>query len=427
MRQKPSLFSILLWVALAALCVGIVVMAPGTVDAYVTLAREQQASPTPTAFTGSVLAVTLNPGDTPTPTQLVLKPGVKSDEVTKLQTKLKELGYLSGEVDGQYGPGTAEAVKLFQEQTGLAPDGVAGNATLTTLYGGNAPTYIPTPTPSATPSRLQKGDQGTAVSSLQQRLKDLGYLSGAVDGDYGGATQEAVRFFQRQNGLEVDGVCGPGTMAAVFATDAPHAQATPTPDPSQLPLLVNRDHPVSEDYTPGKLVLLRNVLPASLVYVKGSEIQGDAEAVDALKTMFEAAKADGVTGFQVSAGYRSFQYQQELFDKQVNAYLQDGRTKASAVSATRQTVADPGTSEHHTGLAFDITVAGTIFKGTKQQIWLHKHCWDYGFIVRYQEGKEDITGFIAEDWHIRYVGVTHATAMRDQALTLEEYIQQLSK
>ena len=90
-------------------------------------------------------------------------------------------------------------------------------------------------------------------------------------------------------------------------------------------------------------------------------------------------------------------------------------------------MADPGTSEHHTGLAFDITVAGTIFKGTKQQIWLHKNCWDYGFIVRYQDGKEDVTGFIAEDWHIRYVGVEHATAMRDQNLSLEEYLAKLTQ
>ena len=427
MQHKPSVFTILLWVALAGLCVGVIVMAPGTVDAYVTLAREQQAMPTPTANTGSVLMVTADPANTPTPTQLLLKLGAKSEEVTKLQTKLMELGYLTGEADGQYGQATAQAVKLFQAQLGLAADGVAGSATLTALYSTTAPTYIPTPTPSPTPSQLQKGDKGDAVTALQQRLKDLGYYSGTVDGDFGGGTQEAVRFFQQQNGLDVDGVCGPGTMAAVFAETAPRAQATPTPNPSELPILVNRDHPVAEGYKPTGLVLLRNVLPASLVYVKGSEIEGDATAVAALQEMFEAAKADGITGFQISAGYRSYDYQQELFNKQVDAYLQDGRTKASAISATRLTVADPGTSEHHTGLAFDITVAGTIFKGTKQQIWLHKNCWDYGFIVRYQDGKEDVTGFIAEDWHIRYVGVEHATAMRDQNLSLEEYLAKLTQ
>ena len=72
--------------------------------------------------------------------------------------------------------------------------------------------------------------------------------------------------------------------------------------------------------------------------------------------------------------------------------------------------------------AFDITVAGTTFKGTEQQKWLQKHCWDYGFIVRYQEDKEAITGFLAECWHIRYVGVRHSVIMRDQNLCLEEYL-----
>ena len=88
-------------------------------------------------------------------------------------------------------------------------------------------------------------------------------------------------------------------------------------------------------------------------------------------------------------------------------------------------MADPGASEHHTGLAFDITVAGTIFKGTEQQIWLHKHCWDYGFIIRYQEDKEDITGVTYESWHYRYVGVEHAKIIMKEGLCLEEYLQRI--
>ena len=427
MRQKPSITTLLLWVALAACCVGIYLLAPGTMDAYTSLDRERNATPTPTANTASMLMVTADPANTPAATALVLKLGTAGDEVTRLQTQLKTLGYYTGEVDGQYGQATALAVKLFQNQQGLIADGLAGADTLASLYGGKADYYIPTPTPSPTPSKLSKGDQGDAVKSLQQRLKDLGYYAGSVDGDYGGGTQEAIRLFQSQNGLDVDGVCGSATMAAVFASDAPAVQVTPTPDPATMPLLVNRTHPVPQDYQASDLVVLRNVLPSSLVYVKGSEIQGNREAVDALKEMFEAAKADGITGWQISAGYRSYAYQQKLFDDKVQEYLKDGRTKASAVSATQQTVADPGTSEHHTGLAFDITVADTIFKGTKQQIWLHKNCWDYGFIVRYQEGKEAITGFTAEVWHIRYVGVQHSVVMRDKGWCLEEYLQAMGE
>jgi len=173
--------------------------------------------------------------------------------------------------------------------------------------------------------------------------------------------------------------------------------------------------------------VLRNVLPASLVYVKGSDIQGNREAAAALQEMFEAAKADGITGWQVSAGYRSYAYQQQLFNDQVAAFVSQGKSKTAAISATRLTIADPGTSEHHTGLAFDITVADTIFKGTKQQIWMNKNCWDYGFIIRYPEGKEKITGYVAECWHIRYVGVQHSTVMRDHDWCLEEYIAAMTK
>lgn len=248
-----------------------------------------------------------------------------------------------------------------------------------------------------------------------------------MDGDFGGGTQEAVRLFQSQNGLDVDGVSGGATLAAVFASDAPTVSVTPTPDPASLPILVNKDHPITADYQPQDLVNLRNVLPSSLVYVKGSDIQGNREAATALQTMFEAAKEDGITGWQISAGYRSYNYQQQLFQDKVDEYIAQGKSKADAVAATKLTVADPGTSEHHTGLAFDITVANTIFKGTKQQIWLSKHCWDYGFIIRYQEGKEKITGFVAECWHIRYVGVQHSTVMRDHDWCLEEYIEEMTK
>ena len=427
MRKKPTVFTLVLWVALAGCCVGVLLLLPKTIDAYNAYTIERDATPTPTAVVASVLQVTVDPANTPSPTPMVLSAGSSGDAVTKLQTRLQALGFYSGALDGQYGQGTATAVKLFQSQHGLTADGLAGTETLNALYSDAAETYIPTPTPSPTPSMLSKGDKGDAVRALQQRLKDLGYYNGNVDGDFGGGTQEAVRLFQSQNGLDVDGVSGGATLAAVFASDAPTVSVTPTPDPASLPILVNKDHPITEDYRPQDLVDLRNVLPSSLVYVKGSDIQGNRDAAAALQTMFEAAKADGITGWQISAGYRSYAYQQQLFQKQVDDYMAQGKSKADAVAATKLTVADPGTSEHHTGLAFDITVANTIFKGTKQQIWLQKHCWDYGFIIRYQEGKEKITGFVAECWHIRYVGVQHSTVMRDRDWCLEEYIQEMTK
>lgn len=422
MKRMPKPMTLLLCAVLAVAVAAIALLLPRTLDSRRVLDRERAATPTPTADVRSMLRVTPDPNNTPTPTAMLLKTGVKGDEVTRLQTRLKELGYYTGEVDGQYGQGTAEAVKLFQAQHGLDSDGIAGEATRTQLYAQAAQTYIPTPAPSPTPSLVKKGDSNDAVRAMQQRLKELGFYSGAVDGDFGGGTEEALRLFQRQHGLDVDGIAAQKTFALLYSEDAKQVAVTPTPDPSQMPLLVNRSHPVSEDYQPADLVKLKNVLPSSLAAVKGSDIEGDRTAVNAMIEMFEAAQADGVTNWQISAGYRSYRYQQELFDKQVAEYRSEGFSKDKAISATRNTVADPGQSEHHTGLAFDITVPGVAFKGTEQQKWLHKHCWDYGFIIRYQEDKEKITGFLAECWHIRYVGLPHSTDMRDRSLCLEEYV-----
>ncbi|MBE0601614.1 MAG: peptidoglycan-binding protein [Firmicutes bacterium] len=413
----------LLWAALALLLLGVGIMVPRTLDAYNTLSIERSATPSPTADIASMLNVTIDPNNTPAPTALVLRRGMQNDAVKKLQQTLMDLGYYDGVVDGQFGDATAAAVMLFQAQHGLSADGLAGTDTLSLLYSSNAETYVPTPTPTVTPSVIRKGEHSDRVTAVQERLQELGYYTGEVDGQFGNGTEEAVRLFQRQNGLDVDGIIGNQTLAAVMDAGAARIIVTPTPDPATLPVLVNRDNLLPENYKPDNLVLLRNVLPSSLVYVKGSEIEGTPEAADALKRMFQAAASDGVTGWQISAGYRSYAYQKKLFDDSVDEYMASGSSNANAISSTRLTVADPGASEHQLGLAFDITVADTIFKGTPQQKWLEKNCWDYGFIIRYQDGKEDITGYLAEDWHIRYVGLPHSLTMLNRSWALEEYIE----
>ena len=421
-KKTPSLLSIILWVLLAASLSAVFFLAPRTYRSYQEMQVQVQATPTPTANVQSVLLVTIDPNNPPSPTPMILKNGSMGVEVERLQERLKELQYYPGDVDGQYGQGTSAAVKLFQAQHQLTDDGLAGSDTLTALYAQNAQTYIPTPAPSPTPSKLEKGAKGGSVRELQTRLQELNFYTASVDGDYGNGTEAAVRNFQAQHNLTADGVATAETLALLNSGQASILIPTPTPDPATAPMLVNRDNPVPEQYKPGSLVNLRKTLPSDLVYVKGSDIEGDPTAVKALQDMLEAAKKDGVTSFQVSAGYRSIAYQQKLFDDSVASYISKGSNRAGAISSTRLTVADPGASEHHTGLAFDITVADTIFKGTPQQIWLHKHCWDYGFIIRYQEDKEKITGILAEAWHIRYVGVQHSIPMRDQNLCLEEYL-----
>ena len=95
------------------------------------------------------------------------------------------------------------------------------------------------------------------------------------------------------------------------------------------------------------------------------------------------------------------------------------------LSATYNTVAPAGTSEHQTGLAFDITVPNVSFTGTAQQKWLHEHCAKYGFVVRFTADKQKLTGFVAESWHFRYVGVEAAQTMAQNNWCLEEYVEKM--
>lgn len=340
---------------LAALAVAAVILGLQVTQLAGRTAEEARTTPTPVPVAGNVMQVTIDPSQ-PTP-EPILRAGSEGEEVKELQARLQTLGYYTGEIDGQYGPGTREAVRLFQEQNGLGADGIFGGETRAALYSAQARPITLTPSPDPT---------ATAAPTI----------AGA---------------------------------AAGFREDG-------------LPLLVNQANPLPEGYQPQELVNMTDYCDGSLVKIKGSGIEGERVAVDALLVMLQAAHAEGITVWQVSAGYRSVAYQQQLLDDKIYEYRQQGFSGANARSAALKTVAAPGSSEHHTGLAFDITVPGVAFKGTQQAQWLAENCWDYGFILRYQADKEAITGITAEPWHVRYVGVEHALIMRDENLCLEEYI-----
>ena len=296
-------------------------------------------------------------------------------------------------------------------------------------------TEQPTPAVTHTPAELQAqgiftvGASGDEVTRLQQRLKDLGYLNGKVDGKYGGGTKRAVISFQRRNGLKTDGVAGETTLAKLYADDAVAAPENTEPVDvlaGEVPMLVNADHPVDEYFVPADLVYLKDVLDKKLATIKYKKTQGVRTAVEALQTMLEAAKEDKITKWQVSAGYRTWDDQVKLLNAKISSYRKKNKdwSSSKARRAALKSVAEPGCSEHHLGLAFDINVKGAkTFSSTKQYKWLKENCWDYGFIMRYTKEKEKITGFIAEAWHIRYVGVNHAKYMQEHDLCLEEYIE----
>lgn len=170
---------------------------------------------------------TAEPGASPT-AEPALKRGSSGERVTALQQKLKNLGYYTGTVDGDYGDGTVKAVKAFQSRNGLTADGVAGEATLKLIHSGNAkkaatPSPKPTATPKPTSSALRVGSTGAKVKSMQQRLKALGYYTGSVDGTFGEGTRKALVAFQKANGLTADGVAGTATLNKLHSSSAKSA------------------------------------------------------------------------------------------------------------------------------------------------------------------------------------------------------------
>ncbi|MBQ6527590.1 MAG: D-alanyl-D-alanine carboxypeptidase family protein [Clostridia bacterium] len=330
--------------------------------------EEMSRTATPDPVYGNVMAVTIDPSK-PTPAP-VIKRGSRGEGVLLLQTRLQELGYNPGNPDGEFGPGTEEALILFQQQNGLEPDGVAGAATNAVLYSSSARAYTapastPTPQPTAVPT-APPTDPPTPEPAARRKMYET------ADG---------------------------------------------------FPLLVNKQHLLPDDYEPYELVTMNDYCPSSIVKIKYSSTLAEKEAVDALLTMLQAGIDAGLKNWQISAAYRTTDQQQRLFNNRVSSYMKEnGLSRSKAISATRKTVADPGTSEHHLGTAFDVTIPGTSFGSTKQAKWLAEHCWEYGFILRYTKEKQNITGFLAEPWHFRYVGVEHSLIMRDEDLCLEEYL-----
>ena len=139
------------------------------------------------------------------------------------------------------------------------------------------------------------------------------------------------------------------------------------------------------------------------------------ENAEANNALYELQNAAYLAGFDMPllSGYRSYDYQKSLYE---NYVARDGEEAANRYSAK------PGTSEHQTGLAFDVGEMSWTYGETAAGQWLVNHCAEFGFILRYLPNKEDITGYMYEPWHIRYVGVEHATAIMSQGITLEEYL-----
>lgn len=280
-----------------------------------------------------------------------------------------------------------------------------------------------TPAPSPTPGMLAYGSQGEMVRTMQERLKALGYYDGEIDGQYGNGTRQAVTLFQRQHQLDDDGIAGSKTLSMLYSDAAKTMQ---TADTLTEILLVNAARPLPDGFVPADLVRVQDLAGDLFVEYGDDQVRGVREAVEALMDMIRAARAEGVSPWKLREGYRTFDYQQQIFDHQVEELMAERNlSRAQAISAARLTVADPGKSEHHTGLAFDLNVPGQFFADTAQYLWLRENCWEYGFIMRYTDEKEEITGILGEEWHVRYVGREHSLKIRELGYCLEEYVEYL--
>jgi len=183
-------------------------------------------------------------------------------------------------------------------------------------------------------------------------------------------------------------------------------------------VLVNKENKLPQDYETDDLVY------PTIPFTFEEKIEKrmlKTVAASAIEDLFTAASEEGLDLAGVSA-YRSHSTQESLFNYYVN---RDGLEAALSYCAV------PGTSEHETGLAIDVTArdgscaAEDCFGDTQEAAWLAQHAPEYGFIIRYPEGKEDITGYKYEPWHLRFVGTTIAQEIAEQNLTLEEYSQTL--
>lgn len=180
-------------------------------------------------------------------------------------------------------------------------------------------------------------------------------------------------------------------------------------------ILVNKSNPLPKEFEVELKLMYDNVNRAAV------------EAYQPLNDMLAAGRAEGLN-FEICSSYRDVKVQERLFSEDVEVLMEQGYTYEEAYAEVEKETMPPGHSEHSTGLAFDIVAlsyqmldAGQ--ENTLETQWLHEHCAEYGFILRYPKGKEEITDISYESWHYRYVGVEAATYIMENGICLEEYLE----
>ena len=306
------------------------------------------AAATPTPAPQATQRPTPVPAPTAEPTPMsfyTLRYGQYSDAVRMLQARLKSLGYLSGNVDGDYGMQTVEAIERFQEAIGMDIDGSMATGYLQErLFSGTAPVYSqPTPGPEPQYRMLSAGDSGDDVKALQARLRQLGYFDGEIGGNYLTKTTAAVKKFQAAAGFDVNGIATVELQEFLFSQDAPRASGTvspsqptpavtPTPTPTQRPqpTAAIRYRELSYGDTGSPVKALQSRLK-ELGYFNGNIAGNYLELTENAVKRFQAA-----AGFDVN-GVATVEMQEFLFSPDAPAAT--AHTQPTAAPTARPTAA----------------------------------------------------------------------------------------
>lgn len=249
----------------------------------------------------------------------LIREGSMGEAVSKLQLRLKELGYYTGEATGKCDKDTVAALKMFEGRNGLVADGEADARDQEVMFGGGVidakAVVTPTPAPTLVPptDTLRRGDKGEQVKSLQQRLTDLGYYTGKISGTYNEATENAVKAFQKKSSLDDDGVCGPVTRTVLYGVNAIYAVPTAVPTITDSPELE------PEAITPENVIIIKAGSMGAVVLrlqqrlqdldyytsrLDGVYLTDDIEAVRAFQKA-NGLKVDGKAGYETQTALYS--------------------------------------------------------------------------------------------------------------------------
>lgn len=257
----------------------------------------------------------------------------------------------------------------------------------------------------------RQGTTDPQVKALQSILLSFGFRI-PVDGIYGPKTAAVILQLQQKfPPIKADGIYGPWTKASLQKLIDTHFRLVA--NPTDTLALVDKVNGLPAEYVPPNLVV-PNIPFTCQAYDPKKQMRKEASL--ALEQLFTKAKQNKISLTGVS-GYRSYARQAQIYARNIQ------------ISPTKvQFSAPPGGSEHQTGLTIDVSTAtnnyqlSQSFAATPEGQWLAQTAPAFGFIIRYEQGKEHITGYQAEPWHIRYVGIDVAQMITQQGLTLEEFL-----